>query len=108
MPRKTTLKFQTGPVDSFFYGQGTKEGENAVASLEADCQVLCISDDFICWECLNTRGTPPAVGALLPSGPPLLPSCRGGYSISAQLSPWGLPLAPGLIGELVGPVVRCL
>lgn len=76
--------------------------------MRSDCQVLSISDDFICRECSNTRGTPPAAGPQLPSGPPLLSLCWSGKCcVRAQLSPLGLPLAPGLIGEPVGPVVHC-
>lgn len=64
-----------------------------------------ISDDFICRECLNARGAPPA-GT---SGPPRPPACLcaqwKGW-VRAQLS-LGLPLAPSLIGEPVGPVVHC-
>ena len=86
--KENSLKIPNRTCWLFFYGQGTREGKNAFASLEADCQVLCISDDFTCWESLNARGAPPAVGALLPSGPPfclrawvdalLAPSCPHG------------------------------
>lgn len=40
-----------------------------IASSGSDCQRLCICDDFICRECLNTREAP-AARPQLPSGPP--------------------------------------
>lgn len=42
-----------------------------------------------------------------PQGLPRLSLCWSGYVLRAQLCPRGLPLAPGLIGEPVGPVVHC-
>lgn len=68
---KNTVTLNSHTTCWIFLHGGPGNGGRAIASLEAACQRLCISDDFICLECW-IPGALLQLGPQSPQGPPWL------------------------------------